>query len=418
MVRKLGDEVRMKPIVIVGAGLSGLACALKLHKGGREILVLEASDGVGGRVRTDVVDGFLLDRGFQVYLDAYPEAGEMLDLKALDLRPFEPGALVFNGSKLCRVMDIFRRPKTLLASALAPIGTVLDKLKVAVLRQKVLDLEKDEIFSRPDKSTESYLRGLGFSEKMIDSFFRSFYGGIFLERQLQTSSRMFEFTFKMFSEGSATVPAGGMGKIPAQLAGRLPDGVVRLNSPVSSIGAGRVVLEGGEEVEASEVIVATNAASAARLVPGFGDFEPDWRAVTNVCFQAGKSPLEEAIIALNGTGVGLVNNVAVMSDLAPGYAPEGKALMSVSVLGEAHRHDLSEVVQEELKGWFGNEVNDWEHLRTDLIREALPQQRETNPVGVREIDGVFVCGDHAVSASIEGAISSGKSAAQAVLAIS
>ncbi|MDA7934695.1 FAD-dependent oxidoreductase, partial [Akkermansiaceae bacterium] len=117
----------MKPIVIVGAGLSGLACAVTLHRSGREVVVLEASDGVGGRVRTDEIDGFLLDRGFQVYLDAYPEAGEMLDLDALDLKSFEPGSMVFDGSKLCRVMDVFRRPRDLVASALAPIGTIFDK---------------------------------------------------------------------------------------------------------------------------------------------------------------------------------------------------------------------------------------------------------------------------------------------------
>jgi predicted NAD/FAD-dependent oxidoreductase len=114
----------------------------------------------------------------------------------------------------------------------------------------------------------------------------------------------------------------------------------------------------------------------------------------------------------------VVNNVAVMSDVAPGYAPPDKALISVSVLGEDRRNNLIEVVQKELRGWFGEEVFGWKHLRTDLIKEALPTQTETNPVGVREIDGILICGDHAVSASIEGAISSGKSAAAAVLATS
>lgn len=416
MTRLLSDVGEMKPIVIVGAGLSGLACAVTLHRSGREVVVLEASDGVGGRVRTDEIDGFLLDRGFQVYLDAYPEAGEMLDLDALDLKSFEPGALVFNGSKLCRVMDVFRRPKDLVASALAPVGTLFDKLRVAVLRQKVLDLERGAIFASPDRSTESYLQEFDFSAKMIDTFFRSFYGGIFLERELQTSSRMFEFTFKMFSEGSATVPARGMGEIPRQLAERLPESAIRFNSPVSSLTGDRVVLESREVIEASQVVVATNASAAARLVDGFGEFTPTWRAVTNVCYQAPKSPLGEAIIALNGTQDGVVNNLAVMSDLAPAYAPRGKALISVSVLGENGESDLPAIVQEELKAWFGDEVADWKHLRTDLIREALPRQNETNPVGVRQIEGVLVCGDHAVSASIEGAISSGKSAAEAALA--
>ena len=369
-------------------------------------------------MQTDTVDGFLLDRGFQVYLDAYPEAGEMLDLAALDLRAFEPGALVFNGSKLCRVMDVFRRPKDLMSSALAPIGTIFDKLRVAILRQKVLDLERSEIFKCGDQSTESYLQNFGFSAKMIDTFFRSFYGGIFLERELKTSSRMFEFTFKMFSEGSATVPAKGMGEIPKQLAARLPESAICLKSMVSAVSADRVVLENGKEIEASQVVVATNAAAAVRLVDGFGVFEPNWRAVTNLYFEAETSPLDEVIIALNGTQSGRVNNVAVMSDLAPDYAPNGKALISVSVLGENEERDLPCVVQEELKEWFGEKVLAWKHLRTDLIREALPTQEETNLIGFREIGGVFVSGDHAMSASIEGAISSGKSTAEAILAIS
>lgn len=408
----------MKPIVIVGAGLSGLACAVTLHGHGREVILLEASASVGGRVQTDAVEGFLLDRGFQVYLDAYPEAGEMLDVAALDLRAFEPGALVFNGSNLCRVMDVFRRPKELISSALAPVGTIFDKLRVAVLRQKVLDLEKSEIFKRGDQSTESYLQDFGFSAKMIDTFFRSFYGGIFLERELRTSSRMFEFTFKMFSEGSATVPAKGMGEIPRQLAARLPESAILLKSPVSVVRADCVVLENGEEIEASQVVVATNAAAAARLVEGFGAFEPNWRAVTNLYFQADTSPLDGVIVALNGTQSGRVNNVAVMSDLAPDYAPDGKALISVSVLGKGEESDIALLVQEELKQWFGEKVAAWKHLRTDLIKEALPTQEETNLVGFREIGGVFVCGDHAMSASIEGAISSGKSTAKAILSIS
>ena len=179
-----------------------------------------------------------------------------------------------------------------------------------------------------------------------------------------------------------------------------------------------VILENGEKIDASQVVVATNAAAAARLVEGFGVFEPNWRAVTNLYFEADTSPLDRVIIALNGTQSGIVNNVAVMSDLAPDYAPDGKALISVSVLGENRETNLPLVVQQELKEWFGEKVTTWKHLRTDLIKEALPTQEETNTIGFREIGGVFVCGDHAISASIEGAISSGKSTAEAILTLS
>lgn len=405
----------MKPIVIVGAGLTGLTCAATLHEAGVPVIVLEASDGVGGRVRTDELDGFLLDRGFQVFLDAYPLAGEILDLEALQLQSLEPGAMVFDGSKLHPVMDVFRRPKALIRSALAPIGSITDKFKVAVLRQKLLDFSLDEIAARPDQTTESYLREFGFSEKMIEVFFRSFYGGIFLERELQTSSRMFEFTFRMFSKGSATVPAKGMGEIPKQLASRLPENSVRLHAKVASVARDRVTLASGEVVEAATVVVATEGSATADLVAGFASEAPDWRAVTNVYFEAAQSPLNEAIIALNGTGEGLVNNLAVMSDVSTCYAPAGKALVSVSVLGSHSEDDLPEQVEAELGGWFGEDVKGWNHLRSDVIRQALPSQRETKPVGVLEFEDVLVCGDHAVSASIEGAMTSGQAAANAIL---
>ena len=215
-------STQSEEIIIIGAGLSGLACAIALQEAGARPLLLEAADGPGGRVRTDEVDGFLLDRGFQVYLDAYPTAGELLDLPKLDLRAFEPGALVFRAGKLHRVIDAFRRPKELLNSALAPIGSLFDKARVGRLRFSLMRKPIETIAESRDVSTEQYLRDFGFSSTIIDRFFRSFYGGIFLERELGTSSRMFEFTFKMFSQGSATLPAQGMGQISKQLAQQLP----------------------------------------------------------------------------------------------------------------------------------------------------------------------------------------------------
>ena len=407
-----------KRVLIVGGGLAGLACGVRLHEAGARPVIVEASDDVGGRVRTDVVDGFRLDRGFQVYLDAYPEAGKFLDLPRLYLRPFKPGALVYRDGRLHRVMDVFRDPRNLLASALAPVGSLADKLRVAALKWRISRSTLEDIAAREDLTTEAYLRRAGFSFRMIDVFFRSFYGGIFLERDLRTSSRMFEFTFKMFSRGSATLPAMGMQEIPRQLAGRLPADAIRRGTPVTEVQAGKITLATGECLEGDAVAVAADATTATRLIPGLVAKEPEWRAVTGLYFAAENSPMREAIIALNGTGRGLVNNVCVLSDVAPAYAPPGKALVSISVLGVAAVPDLETKIIAELEPWFGPEVRGWRHLRTDRIERALPEQPPiTRPLGpcFREIDGIFVCGDHLASASIEGAIISGLRTADAVL---
>ena len=404
------------PILIVGAGLSGLTCAVQLHQAGIPVQVIEASDDVGGRVRTDPVDGFLLDRGFQVYLSAYPEAGGLLDLEALQLKPFSSGALVYNGQKLIRVMDVFKHPGSLLESAFAPVGTLADKLRVALLRFRAMGSSSEEIASRPDMETQEFLRKFGFSPAMIDGFFRSFYGGIFLEKELRTSSRMFEFTFKMFSEGSATLPARGMGAIPLQLAKRLPPQTIRLNSPVSSANRNGILLASGEEIEGSRVVIATHAAQTAEIIPGFAKQAPAWRSVSNLYFGAKTSPLAEPIIALNASGRGLVNNFCVPSDVAPGYAPPGQSLISVSLLGLHREPEIPERVREELRSWFGNQVDDWQHIRTDVIRHALPEQGPGSPSpGYIEHDGILICGDHTTSASIEGAIISGKKTAAAII---
>ncbi len=408
-----------KTILIAGAGLAGLACAIRLHDAGARPSIFEAGDAPGGRVRTDQVDGFLLDRGFQVYLDAYPEAGALLDKTSLDLRPFKAGALVYQGGQMRRVMDVFRHPRHLLSGAFAPIGSFSDKLRVALLKWRLGRVSLEEIAAHEDMSTERYLQLAGFSPRMINGFFRSFYGGIFLERDLRTSSRMFEFTFKMFSKGCATLPARGMGDIPRQLNSRLPDGTVRLGARVAEIRPDSITLESGERFAADAVVVATDATSAARLIPGMLTAEPAWRSVSCLYFAADRSPLSEAIIALNGAGIGLVNNVCVPSDVAPEYAPPGQALISVSVLGMPEPADLSTRVLAELQAWFGSEVHNWRHLRTVQIERALPEQ---SPVvglagpGLLLHAGIFVCGDHLRSASIEGAIISGLRTADEILA--
>ena len=400
--------------LVIGAGLAGLAAAVRLHEAGREVIVLEASDGVGGRVRTDEVDGFLLDRGFQVYLDAYPESGRLLDLAALDLRPFDPGALVWKKGRLHRLIDVFRRPGSLFESALAPVGTPLDKLRVARLRSRLLRKTPEAIWSDPPRKTIDLLRDEGFSADMIDQFFRGFYGGIFLEDELETSSRMFEFTFALFSRGSACLPAAGMGAIPAQLAARLPAGSIHLATPALSIDGHRVHTASGIW-EARHLILATDATTAARLATG--GTSPRWRRTATLSFAAPAPPFPDRLIALRGDRRGLVHHLSVPSNVAPSYAPAGQSLVSVSVIGEnAALPSLEDRVRAELVDWCGAEAATWRHLATHHLAEALPADPPGHAVPPASHGPLVLAGDHTRSASIEGAIGSGLRAADVILA--
>lgn len=403
--------------VIVGAGMSGLCCALRLQEKGIPCLLLEASDEPGGRVRTDRVDGFLLDRGFQVLLTAYPEARRVLDYKALRLKTFQPGALVRTGGKLHRVSDPFRQPWTLPATLLAPVGTLADKRAVARFRRHVLEGPLEEIWTRPEISALEALKGFGFSQGMIDSFFRPFFGGIFLETELATSSRMLELVFRMFSEGRAALPSAGMGMIPQQLAARLPAGTVRLNARVESIGLGEVRLKGGERIPAQAVVLATEAREAARLLPEL--HPPGFHDTACLYYAAPKDPVGKAILILNGEGGGPVDHLCVPSAVAPTYAPAGQALVSATVTGAsgADEKDLESQVRKHLTSWFGPEVAGWKHLRTYLIPLALPARKSLEPAAlpVRRKPGIYLCGDHRETPSLQGAMVSGRRAAEAVV---
>ena len=263
---------------------------------------------------------------------------------------------------------------SLLASAFAPIGNLFDKALVAQLRGKMKKTSLAEIAEQEDQTTKEFLRRFGFSERMIDGFFKSFYGGIFLERDLRTSSRMFKFTFKMFSQGSACLPAKGMGELPKQLAARIPEEQIRYHCPIQRVKGHEVQLASGEVIEASSIVIATPHDVVQAIAPEVELPKVPWRSVTNLYFSAPESPLQAPIIALNGEKTGLVNNVAVLTDLSPHYAPAEQALISVSLIGIYEQANLPNEVTDELRNWFGEEVSSWKHLRTIRVPKALPEQ--------------------------------------------
>ena len=407
------------PVVIVGGGLAGLAAASTLHQQGVEVILLEASDQVGGRARTDQVDGFLLDRGFQVLLSAYPECQHFLDYAGLRLQPFEPGSLIRLEDRFECLSDPWRRPGRAIESLTCKAGTLGDKLRIARLRHDAKRGAWQDAFTRPDRSTAEELQRLGFTTTMIERFLRPFLGGVFLESELQTSCRMLYFVFRMFSSGDAVLPAAGMGAMAVQLADRLPSGAVRLNAAVSAIQDGSVTLEAGGKVPYRQLIVAAEQPAAARLLPELAPARPP-RSVHCVYFSAPQPPLEQSMLVLNGTGSGLVNNLCVPSQVASTYAPSGQSLVSATVLDSVKDSDgLHQPVQEYLRKWFGKTVDSWKHLRTYSIAYALPNQstpafeKAVQPTFLR--DRVFVCGDYRANGSINGAMHSGRTAAEEVL---
>jgi phytoene dehydrogenase-like protein len=424
----------MSEVVIIGAGLAGLSCALSLEAAGVPVTLLEATDRPGGRVSTDLVEGFRLDRGFQVLLTAYPDAKRLLDYEALQLKKFAPGALVWHGGKFHRFADPVRNPGAAAQFLLDNIVPLTDKLNVAKLRARVQAGTWEEMFARPEKTTRDYLQAVPFSASMIERFFEPFFGGVFLERDLVTSSRFFEFLFRMFSAGDTAVPAEGMQQIPLQLAAKLPSGTLvtqaRVNKVTRNAESFVIEIEGREKLEARAVVLAVAGNEGNALLAGVGGWSvPEvrtWNQTTAFCYAAEHPPVDEPIILLNGEGQGAgpVNNVAVMSAVSAGYAPAGAHLVVVSVVGEAPQENtallrLNDGVRTHLRMWFGSIVDSWKMLRAYPLARALPQQRhaewEQAPVRLGGSGGVYMCGDYRETASIQGALASGRRAAEAVL---
>ena len=371
-------------VIVVGAGVAGLACARRLVAAGLTVAVLEASDGVGGRVRTDEVDGFLLDRGFQVLPATYAEAQAVLDYEALDLRPFARGAVVRRGGRFHALADPRR----------SPLAGLRALARRSVKPGDALALGRLLAHHEPETTSAEVVAEAGLSdvgERLLVAFLR----GIFLERELDTSSAFLEFVLQTFSRGPAALPARGMGAIAEQLANGLD---VRLETPVADL----------RELRAGALVVAA---------PGLLD-EPElrWNGVSCFYFDAPEPPYPGPWLLLDGDESGPVNNVSVLTEVAATYAPSGRALVSASVLGGSEPDPAA--VRRQLAAWFGPVVGDWRHLRTYAISHALPAYRagESPARPPRVQDGIYACGDHRLHPSLDGALRSGRLAADAVIA--
>jgi phytoene dehydrogenase-like protein len=421
-------------VVIVGAGVAGLHCARLLEETGLSVLLLEAADIPGGRVRTDLVEGFRLDRGFQVLLTAYPEAQRALNYPALRLCSMKPGALVHCNERMHYFADPFRDPGAALKLVFDPIVSLRDKLLVARLRGKVRQGSWESLFNRAETSTLEYLRGYGFSSAMIECFFRPFFSGVFLERDLATSSRYFEFLFRTFAQGLVAVPEQGMGAIPRQMAQNLKPRTLQTQARVHRIapatGGVTVEAEGAGAVMARAVVLAAGQPPQTFGLPAMSAAPRLWNRTTTFYFAAERAPVHEPILILNGNmrdgqpATGPLNHLAVMSRVSPNYAPPGAELIAANVVGAAPQdsHELNrlaEQVREQCRQWFGDCVREWKLIASYPIARALPLSPhvEWNPVpdAARLSPGIYACGDDRLFPGVQGALISARTAAECIL---
>ncbi|KRB73210.1 hypothetical protein ASE01_20855 [Nocardioides sp. Root190] len=402
-------------VVVVGAGLAGLTAADRLTQSGLEVVVLEASDGVGGRIRTDRVDGFLLDRGFQVLNTAYPAARRVLDLAALDLQRFDRAALLHLDGRNVRVGDPRRELLALPRAVAAPLGGVRSKAALAAYAATVTAEPTSRIKRQDDVAAIEHWASRGLSGDVVDRVLRPFFSGVLLEEELTTSSRFVDLMMRMFARGDSTLPAGGMQQLAEQLAVRLPDGSVRLDTRVQSVTGSQVTTDAGT-FEARAVVVATDADSADTLLGGsFGATE--WKGVTTIYHATDEAPQSTPTLLLDPDPASPVNNTVVISAAAPSYAPDGRALVATSLVHGRQQAFDERAVRERLAVLHGTSTSGWEHLATYDVPRSLPAMPAPHdfrkPVRHGE---VFVCGDHRDTSSIQGALVSGERVARAVSA--
>ncbi len=398
-------------IYIIGAGISGLIAAYELEKEGYRPIIIEQTDDVGGRVKTIHEKGYALDLGFQVLLTAYPLANQYLDMDKLQLRHLESGALVYANGKSYLIGDPLRNWKVLLPTLLADVGSLGDKLKILKLNLNLKNKSLDEIFESPERTTQEYLVELGFSSKIIERFFKPFFAGIFLEPDLRTSSRMFEFVYKMFGEGYAAIPKLGIGEISKQLKSKLHRTEFIFNCEVEEVTNDHILLRDCEKKPHDGVIIASNASS---LVPSLKDPEISWKGCMCVYFEVDETNIPKNTIALIGEPGNYANNLYAYKD-----AGTGKTILSVTTLQQGKKPDkeIIDTIIAEVKKYAGSSsVNYIQHYR---INQALPDiqglKMTAQPSESQVLENVFLAGDYLLNGSLNAAMESGRVAAQGMI---
>lgn len=402
-------------IHIIGAGISGLIAAKTLEQAGYKPIILEASNRVGGRVKTDIVNGYQLDHGFQVLLNAYPKAKEHLNFEDLEVQKFRPGAVIFKNGKSQTIGDPLRDFGFLIPTLTASVGSLSDKWSIFKLNKTLKKTSIASLFNAKSQTTKSYLEAKGFSDQVIHTFFKPFFSGIFLEPDLQTPSQMFEFVYKMFGDGLAVLPKAGIGAISQQLAAQLKHTKIHLNTPVKTVTDNTIVLDNGKTVQTHFTLIATPADT---LISNLKAQNQTWKSCYNLYFEVEKRTIDTPIIGLIADEDALINNIFFHNSVATAQHGE-KELLSVTVV---KNHDLADEalvnrVQQDLKTYCNIEVSS--HLKTYHIPQALPDltqlSYDISPTETQLKPTIYLAGDHLLNGSLNAAMISGERAAQGII---